>query len=73
MRTLWLLKLLMEYKRKFISQAYDRPGTVLNDLNWLADFLMHVTPGRGGGGGVTPKKLGGTCAQLPKMAKIDTL
>lgn len=27
----------------------------------------------GGGGGVTPKKLGGTCAQLPKMAKIDTL
>lgn len=72
MRTLWLLKLLMEYKRKFISQAYDRPGTVLNDLNWLADFLMHVTPGRGGGG-VTPKKLGGTCAQLPKMAKIDTL
>lgn len=71
MRTLWLLKLLMEYKRKFISQAYDRPGTVLNDLNWLADFLMHVTPGEGGG--VTPKKLGGTCAQLPKMAKIDTL
>lgn len=40
----------MEYKRKFISQAYDRPGTVLNDLNWLADFLMHVTPGEGGGG-----------------------
>lgn len=70
MRTLWLLKLLMEYKRKFISQAYDRPGTVLNDLNWLADFLMHVTPGMMH---VTPKKLGGTCAQLPKMAKIDTL
>lgn len=28
MRTLWSLKLLMEYKRKFTSRAYDRPGTV---------------------------------------------
>lgn len=69
MRTFWLLKLLMEYKRKFISQAYDRPGTVLNDLNWLADFLMHVTPGRGGGGGLLPKNWVGRAPSFPKWPK----
>ena len=69
MRTLWSLKLLMEDKRKFISQVYDRPGTVLNDRNSLADFLLHVqcSSGEGDGGRwLFAKNWVGYAARFPK-------